>query len=132
MKIRLTSRCAWSPTALALVASMTACTVCAIAATIIMWNYIPFPGDGRTTWRASDIFLVVCFSYSQLVASTIFHSSVSRSGNVIEGMIYSDLGNDYIRTTICQWMLRWFISVLCWSTVISAIGVAILYALAQK
>ncbi|TSC74742.1 MAG: hypothetical protein G01um101444_177 [Parcubacteria group bacterium Gr01-1014_44] len=118
----------WSAKKLGFVASIFACTVSAILALIVMKNF-SFSG---VTWTILDKVFVVFISYTQLFASTLHHSPVRRHGNVIEGMIFSDLGDDNIQTTVGQWIWHWFVSVLCHSAVISAIGILIIYTLSCK
>ncbi|HEY4506770.1 MAG TPA: hypothetical protein VJH71_01215 [Candidatus Paceibacterota bacterium] len=115
----------WSATTLGFVASTLACVAVAIMALIVMGNF-NFPG---VTWTMKDVLFVVFFSFSQLLANTLHHSPVSRHGNAIEGMTFSDLGDSEVKTTVRQWVLQWFVSVLCASTVFTTIGILIIYAL---
>lgn len=125
MNVNTVSKHEWSATKLGFVASIFACTASAILALIAIDN-LSFPS---ITWTTLDKLFIVFFSYSQLLVSTLHHSPVSRNGNVIEGMIYSDLGDDDVRTTVSQWVLQWFVSVLCHSIVFSVMGILMISAL---
>ena len=126
MHIATVGRREWSAKELGWLMSFIGCTTCATIAIAVMVIFLPPSGViGNTRWF--DIIVVVFLSYSQLMASTLHHSPVERKGDVVEGMIFGELGDDYVRGSVRSWMWFWFSSPFLHSVMFVLFGILFLY-----
>ncbi len=93
----------WSAVKLGWIASIAACTTVAVIFT--------FVGN----FSLLDKTFIIVIAYIQLIANTLHHSPVHRKGDMIQGMIYGDCGDDSVCTTVRSWVMQWYLSVLCFS-----------------
>ncbi len=121
----------WSAKKLALVSSVIACTLTAVISAVVVLRYLPLPAS-REVSRVSMVILIILTSYIQLMASTIHHSPVGRSGNTIEGWIFGEIGDDYVHTTVRWWVWFWFYSPFAVSFICNGFIMVFMYVAMNK